>query len=399
MDPTRPASGPAGLTVQRSAPVRRRFRTWASTHGTLLDGLLVLVLDLWVLGHDLHDGGELASPTALVLGQLLVLPLIVRRRYPSAVFGFMAAVAFAQWLADLRLLADVALLIVMYTVAAHESRARAFVAAAVMELGVVLASIRFAPAGDGLVASLIFLSGLVAAVLFGGITLRTRRQYLAALVERAERLEFERDQQARLAATAERTREPVQATEAMYQVAATGRASLAEMRKLLGILRDSDAGSDAGGVEFAPQPGLDRLDALISDVRAAGMPIQLSVVGTPRPLAPIAQSAAFRIVQESLTNVFKHARRARQVVVELRWEAGELRIDITDDGELAPTGTDGPGLSGAAGPLSPGGHGMIGMRERAALFDGTLVAGPGPEQGWRVTAMLPVPRIEPIGAR
>ncbi|MDQ2837196.1 MAG: sensor histidine kinase [Actinomycetota bacterium] len=385
-----------------------RARSWAVAHPTLLDTALVVLLELWVVDSLRFIGDR--DWWQIPLSQLLILPLILRRRYPSAVFGLVAVAAGIQWLAQVRFAADAALLVALYTVAVHQSRHRALVAAGVLEVGVVLAAIRFAPSGDGIIASMIFLTGLVAAALFGGITLQTRRQYLASLVERAVRLEHERDQQRRLAATEERSRiarelhdviahslsvvitladaaalanasYPEQATEAMRQVAATGRSSMTEMRRLLGVLREDEPGLQ---IEFAPQPDLASLDGLVADVRAAGLPARLSVTGLPQALPPTAQSAVYRIVQESLTNALKHAHDPSQVRVEIRWRADEIQIDVADDGSatiLVPANGDvGTELAG---------HGLIGMRERAALFDGTVDAGPTELGGWRVRAILP----------
>ena len=228
-------------------------------------------------------------------------------------------------------------------------------AAAVVEVGVILAAIRYSP-GHGLIPSIVFLTGIVAAGLFIGTTLRARRAYLAALVERAARLEHERDQQARLAATAERTRiaremhdivahslsvvisladgaaltnrsHPDQATAAMEQVSAVGRQALSETRRLLGVLRD-----DHDPADLAPQPGLDRLDDLLARVRDAGLPTRLVVTGQPVRLAATEQTAVYRIVQEALTNVIKHARHVTDVQVRLDWSAEGLDVEISDDG-------------------------------------------------------------------
>ena len=390
----------AGTAWGRSGPGR-----WAAEHPLASDAALVVLLDLMVLRPEPHSAG-IGPWWHLLLSQLLVLPLVLRRRYPWLVFWLLAAVAAVQWAAEVRFAADAALLIALYTVAAHQSRRRALVAAGVLELGVVLAAVRFAPTGDGVIASIVFLSGLVAAALFAGITGQTRRQYLAALVDRAARLEHERDQQALLAATAERTRmarelhdviahsltvnitladaaalanpaAPQEATDAMLAVAATGRESLAEMRRLLGVLRtDHEAPA-----ELAPQPGLDRIDSLIADVRAAGLPARLTVTGTPQPMTPTTQSAAYRIIQESLTNALKHADQATRVQVDVGWQPDQVRIGVTDDGR--PTTMAGP-------VMSPAGRGLIGMRERAAIFGGTIDAGPRPGRGWSVQATLPL---------
>jgi len=272
----------------------------------------------------------------------------------------------------------------------------------VLEVGVVLAAVRFAPAGDT-VGSLVFLSGLVVAAYFLGTSVRNRRAYLGALVDRAARAEHERDQQARLAATAERTRiarelhdivahsltvvvtlaeaatatvesDPRAAEVTMGQVATTGRAALTEMRRLLGVLRTD---SDDPAVDFGPAPGLAGVDDLVAGARAAGLPVRLTVGGRPRALTGAMDATAHRIVQESLTNVLKHAVQPSGVEVLVRWSEEDLLLQITDDGRSGAS-------SGAPG------HGLTGMRERLALFGGELSAGPGATGGWRVRATLPV---------
>jgi signal transduction histidine kinase len=339
-----------------------------------------------------------------VLHQALVLPLIFRRRRPFPVFATIAVFAFVQWLGDVPLVADSALLVALYTVAEYESRARAILAAGVLEIGVVLASVRFAPANEGLVASLVFLTGMVTAALFVGMALRTRRAYLASLVDRAARLEIERDHQAQLAATRERTRiaremhdivahslsviialadgasltneqDSAAATEAMRTVSATGRQSMTEMRRLLGVLRD-----DAAPADLTPQPGLQQVPLLAERLRNVGQPVELVEAGQPRPLSPTEDATAYRIIQEALTNVVKHAKGATTVTLSLRWLADTLSIEVTDDGRaLAAGGADG----------APGGHGLTGMAERVALYAGQFSAGPVAAGGWRVHAQLP----------
>jgi signal transduction histidine kinase len=332
----------------------------------------------------------------------LVLPLIWRRRHPVAVFGVLAVVALVQWAVGLRLSADVALLVALYTVAAQQPRSVALAAGAVVEVGAVLAAFRFAPAGD-ILGSVVFLSGLVAAAFFIGTTVQNRRAYLGALVDRAARAERERDQQARLAASTERARlarelhdivahsltvvvtlaeaaaasadtDPPAARDAMDQVATTGRLALAEMRRLVGVLRTEPRDDPA---DLAPARGLDGLDGLVAGARAAGLPVRLTVGGRPRRLSAAMDTTAYRIVQESLTNVLKHASAPSSVEVLLRWEADRLVLQVSDDGRT-PAGTGEPG------------HGLVGMRERLAIFGGELSAGPA-TPGWRVRAALPLP--------
>jgi signal transduction histidine kinase len=341
-----------------------------------------------------------------LLDVALVLPLVVRRHHPVALFWVLAAVAFVQWLADVPLAADVSLLVALYTVAARREPRDALVAAGVLEFGVVLASIRFAPASDGLTGSLVFLSGLVTAALFTGIALRSHTAYLASIVDRTQQLEHERDQQARLAATAERTRiaremhdivahslsvvialadgaalsnrgGADEATEAMQQVSTVGREALAEMRRLLGVLRD-DATDPA---ELAPQPGLGRLEDLLDQVRAVGLPVRVAIRGEPRPISPIEDATAYRIVQESLTNTLKHADRPTEVSVTIVWASDALSLEVTDDGRVR------------RGFGRPAGHGLLGMSERAALFDGKVSAGPIAGKGWQVNAQLPLVEV------
>jgi signal transduction histidine kinase len=376
------------------------WRRWASGHPRAVDVLVACAVQALALPATLHAARS--QPWAWAFDVALVLPLVWRRRAPVAVFAVQATVALVQWAVGPRLGADIALLVSLYTIAVTQPRRIAVGAVAVLETGVVLAAVRFAPAGDVL-GSLVFLSGLVVAAYFLGTSVRNRRAYLGALVDRAARAERERDQQARLAATAERTRlarelhdivahsltvvvtlaeaatvaaesDPPAAREAMGQVATTGRAALAEMRRLLGVLRDETDG-DAG---LAPAPGLDGLDVLVAGARAAGLPVRLTVGGRPQPLPAAMDATAHRVVQESLTNVLKHAIEPTAVEVLVRWGERDLVLQVSDDGR-SPAGTGEPG------------HGLIGMRERLAIFGGELSAGPATSGGWRVRAALPLP--------
>jgi signal transduction histidine kinase len=347
----------------------------------------------------------------------LVVPLVWRRRAPMLVFGVLAGVALVQWAVGFRLGADLALLVSLYTVAAYRPRRWAVAAASVVEVGVVLAAVRFSPA-RGLIASLIFLTGLAAAAFFIGTSVQNRRAYLGALVDRAAWLERERDQQARLVATAERARiarelhdivahsltvvvtmaeaaavtsetDPSAARQAMTQVATTGRTALGEMRRLLGVLRTDQvatAGEDPGS--RAPAPGLDRVDELVASARSAGLPVRLTVSGPTRPLPSTLDSTAYRVIQESLTNALRHAVEPTGVHVRLHWAAEDLVIDVTDDGRRAHAGADHRGEG--HGGHGQGGHGLSGMRERLLVFGGSVSTGPDPSGGWAVRAVLPL---------
>ena len=369
---------------------RRVTRAHPLATDTLLAAVLLAVSSVWLAG------SGFAGYRAAVVQTALIAALLVRRRYPATVFLFASAVAFAQWLLGFPLLGDAALLVALYTVAAHQTRMRALLAAALLEAGAIMATIRWEPAGSP-VRSLLFLSATVVAALFAGLTVASGSRYLAWMDERARRLEVERDQQAVIAAAAERTRiarelhdivshslsvvitladaaavvshaDPGRGAEAMTEVSEAGRRALTDMRAMLDVLRTEEP---AGGL--APQPGIGELGALVERFRATGLPVDLAVAGTPFPLGAAAELTAYRIIQEALTNTLRHAE-ARSASVTISYEHPRVRVMVADDGT----------------PKAPGahrGHGIDGMRERAALHGGTLHAGPIPG-GWLVEATL-----------
>jgi signal transduction histidine kinase len=245
-----------------------------------------------------------------------------------------------------------------------------------------------------------FIAVLLLAPWLAGKALRGRVVHADVLERRAEQAEREREERAREAAREERARiarelhdviahsvsvmvvqagaaeevlreAPERALEPIRAVQDTGRAALAEMARLLGMLR-----RDGEELGLAPQPGLDDLEALLREVRNAGLPVELRVEGEPRPLPLGVDLSAYRIVQEALTNSRKHGGDARALVT-VRYAADELQLEVRDTGS---------GSGNGAG----GGHGLVGMRERVALFGGELEAGPGPGGGFRVRARLPV---------
>ncbi len=155
------------------------------------------------------------------------------------------------------------------------------------------------------------------------------------------------------------------------------------MRSLLGVLRSA---SDSGA-NLTPQPGVEQLAELLEQTRAAGLPVSFAVEGVPRALPSAAALAAYRIVQESLTNARKHGGPTVTAGVTLRFCEDQLVITVTDDGRARD---DGGGAGGAGTDPDGLGHGLIGMRERADVHGGTIAAGPRPGGGWRVTATLPL---------
>jgi len=248
---------------------------------------------------------------------------------------------------------------------------------------------------------LVFLSTVVFGVWALGRMRRLRLREAARLTERARLLQSEALQQAQLAATAERARiaremhdvvahslsvtisqadggryaarhNPDSAIPALETIAANGRQALADMRALLGVLRDDST------QQLTPQPDTAAIGDLIEQVRGSGLRVDLDIEGEPVVLPAGPGLAAYRIIQESLTNVLKHAGPAAGATVRLCWLPEELRIRVEDDGRGA-----------AATAAGPGGQGLIGMRERATLYGGTLEAGPRVGGGFGVCARLP----------
>jgi signal transduction histidine kinase len=186
---------------------------------------------------------------------------------------------------------------------------------------------------------------------------------------------------------------PQRAADALAAISATGRRALAEMRSLLGVLRDQ-AGRDgdlAAGPELAPQPGIDELSELLGQARAAGLPVSLTVSGVPRPVPQGEALAVYRVVQESLTNVRKHAGPGVTATVSLGYAEEGLVIRVTDDGRGAVISDSGLTDSGVT---DGGGHGLAGMRERIELYGGSVRTGSRPGEGYEVVARLPL-ALEP----
>jgi signal transduction histidine kinase len=172
--------------------------------------------------------------------------------------------------------------------------------------------------------------------------------------------------------------DPKRAAAVFDAISGTGKQALAELRRLLGVLRD------APGERLAPQPGSARIPDLVAGVRAAGLDIELEIVGAARELPPAVDLSAYRLLQEALTNVVRHAGPAR-ATVRVEYADDALRLAVVDDG-VGSLGTT---------PSSGAGHGLVAMRERVALVGGTLRAGPSPDGGWTVTAVLP---LDPVRA-
>ncbi len=349
-----------------------------------------------------YMGGGRAIGLWGVLGLSVVLvgPLFWRRRFPLHVMAFISAVSLLQWVTGLGALpANQAVLIAMFTVAASCALPWAICAGLIAEVGTAMVLQSW---GELDLELFVSASVFVIAIWIGGIYVNMRRRFVANLVDRAERAEKERDQQALIATAAERARiarelhdvvahnvsvivvqadgagfaidsDPDQAKRAVEAISATGRQALAEMRRLVGVLRDDEAQSE----EYAPQPGLGQLDDLVRQVRASGLPVDIRVDGTPDHLAEGLQLVIYRIVQEALTNTLKHGGPGVSATVQVVYGPRDVLLRIADDGR------------GAASATGEGGHGLIGMRERVSMYAGDVHAAPKPGGGFLVVARIP----------
>lgn len=345
-----------------------------------------------------HDPGQAAGQ--ILVSVALCAPYLLRRRLPLPVLGVMLVAACVQLLLGAPILAaDAMLLFAVYNVATRYlwwiSLAGALLAVAWLLVAVI------PHLGEDVID--VGQLGMLIVVTFWvwtwGTLVRVRRQHISGLRERAEQAERERETKARMSVAEERARiareihdivshslsvvvvmsdgaaakvdsEPDRARTAMLQVRDTGRAALADMRRMLDVLREDEPGS------HAPQPGVVQLDALMDQSRAVGLPVTFTIGGEPAPLPQGLELTIYRIVQEALTNVRKHAgAHVTRVEASLTYRPDAIEVRVTDDGR---------GLSDEAG-----GHGLVGMRERVAAHGGTLATGPRPEGGFEVVAVLP----------
>jgi len=377
---------------------------WLRRHPKTVDG--VLALGLALLGVGTGGRQERHPLVPIVLAVAVVVPVVFRRKYPAGAFAAAVVLGGLQVLVSSRPSgSDVAILILLYTLAAYRPRQFAVPGLVICLVGSVIAIAKWAPNGphtlDAFLSALTLFATLTLIAWVLGDSMRYRRGYFLALEERAARLERERDAQAQIAAAAERARiarelhdvvahnvsvmvvqadgaayaldsEPERARQALAAISGTGRHALAEMRRLLGVLRTEDEPTG-----FTPQPGIDELGELLEQTRATGLAVSFTVEGAARPLPEGIALAAYRVVQESLTNTRKHAGPASSVSVLLRFCEDGLLLRITDDGRGAAAVSDGAG------------HGLTGMRERVEMYGGTVRAAPRPGGGYQVTARLP----------
>jgi len=396
------AAAPArGATVSRPAgrPLTTalgwRLPSWLLDYGpvvfVLLEGIAAIRIQSRVSGY--------SEPWLALALAANATALLARHRAPLLVLAVVLAVAVAV---DYGPVATFPVLLAVFTVAEYADRTRVMGAAAVAALAFCAApwvhGATLAPAG---IVSRLVAVGLAMAV---GLYLRARADYVTGLQDRAARLEREQELLAQQSVADERVRiarelhdvvahnvslmvvqaQAIAATgggdhdqqSALAGMADLGREALSEMHRMLGVLRVQGAGSP----EREPNPGVRDLEPLIARTREAGLDASLVVEGPSRELPPGVDLSVYRIVQEALTNVIRHAA-ATHAVVTLSYSPDVLEVTVLDDGVGPPAGANG----------SPAGHGLVGMRERVGLFGGRLETGRrGQGAGYRVHASLPM---------
>ncbi|MEU6151934.1 histidine kinase [Actinosynnema sp. NPDC047251] len=341
-----------------------------------------------------------ADGAYFLLSLLLTVPLALRRTAPVWCAGFVFAAAFVQW-STVRdgigaLPADLAVPVVVHAVTAYASPWWGRSALAVGLIGAGLGGISWpqlpVPTAAHVLVAGFLGSTVLAAWAIGGLH-RVRHEQVVALAERARLLEVEREQRDRLAVLAERARIAREMHDivahslsaviaqadggryaadagvgALTAIGEHARQALGETRRVLGVLRE-------GPVDVLPQPGFEDVPRLVHRVRASGVDVRLSLRGDDSPVPSGLGLAVYRIVQEGLTNVVKHAGPGARAEVSVRWEAGQVLVDVADDGR-------GPGTRG-------GGFGLVGMRERVAAYGGSVTLAARPAGGTALCARIP----------
>ena len=392
---------------------------WLRRRRLLVDGALAAALLTPVSGmlssRWSHSPEVVAPAGSIAISLLLAGLVVVRRKHPAGAFAIGMVIGAVALGTDrhapqkMNQYAALSGLVLLYTLAAYCPRRLSVRGLYLFLAFTTVAAIRLTPApASSHIEQIIFvalvLGVLAVSVWVLGDSVAYRRAHNAWLEERARRAEAERDAKAQLAAAAERSRiaremhdivahnlsvivgladggryaaarSPERSAQALGAIAGAGREALGELRQLLGVL----TGNDHPAAELAPQPGLTDLEALLDRVRAAGLPVRCTVHGDGGGLSEGRQLAVYRIVQEALTNTLKHAGPAATAEVVLGYARGAVDVQVTDTGRGTPAG-------------APDGQGLHGMRERAAMYEGTLRAGAAPAGGWRVEAHLPAPQ-------
>jgi len=381
-------------------------RIWQPAGRYWFDALIVVGIGTGIAGAVVrvhhHDGPRGPLWFDVVASVVILTPLFARRRFPfAAPIASAVAVGLSSFV-DGRLVTDnivwfLAALALNVIFGTLPTRSRS-VAGLLFTISVAALVVHNDPKGSGGDLGWNAITFTIAWIV--GFAVGGKFREVDEAKERAARAEREREERARLAVSDERARiarelhdvvghsvsvMTVQASavrrlleldqdkerEALLVVEQTGREALAEMRRMVGVLRRPEEAP-----ALAPQPSLEHLDKLIAQAREAGLPVVLQIEGKPEPLPAGVDLTAYRLVQEGLTNALKHAR-AQHAEVLVRYSDGQIELVVSDDG---PGGGDG----------DKGGHGLVGMRERVSVYGGELEAGPRPEGGYRLRAKLPI---------
>ncbi|MEU1483783.1 sensor histidine kinase [Streptomyces sp. NPDC005752] len=396
----------------------QRFYDFIRRHPTGVDILWAVLLlgfsGVSIVTDQAGAGLERVAGVPIAVGLSVVVAL--RRRVPERMLLLAIVMGLAQLLLGVRPdVADFAMLVITYTVATVGERRASRLALGCSLVAAGISRLRWpdeAPYGgwaQTLGYVVIMTVPFVLAWVLGD-SIRTRRAYFSQLEERAARLEREREAQSKVAVAAERARiarelhdvvahnvsvmvvqadgaayvmdsSPDQARQALETISGTGRQALAEMRRLLGVLRTGDA-EESG--EYVPQPDVQQIEELVGKVRETGLAVDFRIEGTPRPLPSGVELTAYRIVQEALTNTRKHGGPDAGASVRLVYFDDGLGLLVEDDGRGSPHELYEDGGADGAG------QGMIGMRERVGMVGGTLDAGPRQGGGFRISALLPL---------
>jgi signal transduction histidine kinase len=390
---------PAGISARYNAAVRwfRELNPWA------IDFVLGTVFTvIGLVGLFAPDDPRHLYQEADALGLVLTLgcmsPLYFRRHAPLTVH--VVSTVSLTLLATLEYPANTesqVLLLTSYALGAYCIARERAIGIGVLLVGLFVVAVVGIP--DSSTTNIILSGGFFMAAYFFGTAMQNRRLYAEQMEERATLLERERDEEAQRAVAEERLRiaqelhdvvahsmgviavqagvgahvidkDPAEAKKSLEAISHTSRSTLAEIRRMLGVLRG------AGGGKSPPAPGLADLERLVRDVRGAGVEVDVAIAGTRSELPPGVDFTAYRIVQEALTNVLKHAGPARASVT-IGYEPDALAVEVADDGR------------GVNGRAAEGGHGLMGMRERVSVYGGTFEAGPRAGGGFRVAVRLP----------
>lgn len=392
----------AALTAPMSAEKPRRRRRWCPSPRITDVMVAALYAAPALAATAIVHGTTGPEPILLLLAAVVSgAALLFRRRTPMLSLTATAGIMLITFSAP-ESFAAVAAAMALYAVAVYRSARHALFAllgtsGILLLAAAILPGSMVDPGQAGQAIAVLVIATLI------GLNVRSRRGYVAALVDRADRLTREREHLASIVAAAERNAiaremhdivshglavmislahgsaeiaptDPARAVKAMRQVAETGRTAVADMRRMLGVLTERNTVDSPGAA--APAPRVEDIRALVALFRSTGLPVVLQSTGVP-PADPGAQLAIYRVIQEGLTNALKYARAATAVTVVLQFSPQAIIASVTDDGQHDGLSTDHPG------------RGIVGLRERVALYGGTIQAGPLATGGWSVTAQFP----------